>query len=319
MELIERYLQAVKFWLPKQQKDDIIAELSEDIHAQIEEQETALGHKLSEAEVEAFLKRRGRPVVVANRYLPQQYLIGPLLFPVYRFVLKIVALCYLLPWLLVALWLKTWMPSAEQSIPGPFLVTVLFALGGVTVVFAILERVQEKSRFLENWNPGKLPPVRNPNLIARSSSAVELAVNLLFFVWWARYMYAPGFVLLSPLWLWFFWGFLVLSLANAALAAVNLMHPYWTGSRALLRLGTDCAGGALFCWLMKADVLTEISIASLTAERSAAFTNLINGWLEKSFPIAVAVCVVIAAVDVYRILRVHRTPKPGLRIETFLA
>jgi hypothetical protein len=37
MELIDRYLQAVKFWLPKQQKLDIIAELSEDIYAQIEE------------------------------------------------------------------------------------------------------------------------------------------------------------------------------------------------------------------------------------------------------------------------------------------
>jgi hypothetical protein len=31
MELLERYLQAVKFWLPKKQKQDIIAELSEDI------------------------------------------------------------------------------------------------------------------------------------------------------------------------------------------------------------------------------------------------------------------------------------------------
>ena len=31
MELIDRYLQAVRFWLPKAQADDIIAELSEDI------------------------------------------------------------------------------------------------------------------------------------------------------------------------------------------------------------------------------------------------------------------------------------------------
>ena len=28
MEMIERYLQAVRFWLPNRQKDDIIAELS---------------------------------------------------------------------------------------------------------------------------------------------------------------------------------------------------------------------------------------------------------------------------------------------------
>ena len=39
MELIDRYLQAVKFWLPETQKEDIIAELSEDIQSQIEEKE----------------------------------------------------------------------------------------------------------------------------------------------------------------------------------------------------------------------------------------------------------------------------------------
>jgi hypothetical protein len=33
MQLLERYLQAVKFWLPKEQKEDIIAELSEDIRS----------------------------------------------------------------------------------------------------------------------------------------------------------------------------------------------------------------------------------------------------------------------------------------------
>ena len=71
MELIERYLQAVKFWLPKAQKQDIIAELSEDIYSQMEEKESELGRKLSDLEVEIILKQRGRPVLVANRYQPQ--------------------------------------------------------------------------------------------------------------------------------------------------------------------------------------------------------------------------------------------------------
>jgi hypothetical protein len=34
-ELVDRYLQAVRFWLPKRQQEDIIAELSEDLHSQI--------------------------------------------------------------------------------------------------------------------------------------------------------------------------------------------------------------------------------------------------------------------------------------------
>src|ERR1051325_8904459 len=101
MELIERYLQAVKFWLPRQQKHDIIAELSEDIHSQVEEKESELGRTLSNLEVEMILKQRGRPVLVANRYQPQQYLIGPVLFPIYTFVLKMIAVGYLVPWVLI--------------------------------------------------------------------------------------------------------------------------------------------------------------------------------------------------------------------------
>ena len=43
MELLDRYLKAVKFWLPSDQKQDIIAELSEDLRSQIEDKESELG------------------------------------------------------------------------------------------------------------------------------------------------------------------------------------------------------------------------------------------------------------------------------------
>src|ERR1700674_3839693 len=100
MELIDRYLHAVKFWLPRKQRQDIIAELSEDLRSQIEDKERELGRKLNDSEVAAILKQVGPPVFVANHFLPQQYLIGPVLFPIYRFVLKIAALGYLVPWIL---------------------------------------------------------------------------------------------------------------------------------------------------------------------------------------------------------------------------
>lgn len=61
MELLDRYLQAVGFWLPQPQKRDIIAELGEDIRSQIEEKQNELGRNLDDAELEAILKRRGPP------------------------------------------------------------------------------------------------------------------------------------------------------------------------------------------------------------------------------------------------------------------
>src|SRR6266849_1842434 len=113
MDLLNRYLQAVKFWLPKKQKEDIIAELSEDIRSQIEDREAELGRKLNESEVAAILKQRGRPVLVANRFLPQEHLIGPVLFPIYLFVLKIVAAFYMVPWILV--WIGLAISRASHS------------------------------------------------------------------------------------------------------------------------------------------------------------------------------------------------------------
>lgn len=287
MELIDRYLQAVKFWLPKQQKQDIIAELSEDIYAQVEEQEAALGRKLNEAEVEVLLKQRGRPVLVANSYLPQQYLIGPVLFPIYLFVLKVVALCYLVPWVLVWIGMMIYSPAyrAEQgahswisalgSLWGSFWLTAFITVGAVTIAFAVLERTQAKSQFLEKWDPRKLPPVRDPNRIRLFDSIVELVVNLFVFGWWAQNMTSPIVlqhpdvrIMLAPVWSYFYWGFLAISLVNASLAAVNLMRPYATRVRATVRFVSDFAGSALFCWLLKANVLTGITIANVPAAKA---------------------------------------------------
>jgi hypothetical protein len=323
MQLLERYLQAVKFWLPKEQKQDIVAELSEDIHSQIDEKEAELGRKLNEVELESILKQRGRPILVANRYLPQQHLIGPVLFPIYLVVLKIVMLCYVVPWTVtwIALlifnsghaakfsghsWVET-LGSLWASLWG----TAFLAVSTVTLVFAILERVQLKSHFLEEWNPRKLPPVNNPNVISRFNSIVELAANLLFCVWWTTNM-SSQLVLnevnlrisLAPAWRYFFWGFLLVAVVNIAIAIANFARPYWTARRASLRLVNDIAGSVLFCWLLKSNLLVEIAAAGISTVKAVQLTAAINLWMARMFPVAVIVGVVIAVVNIFRIVRV---------------
>lgn len=189
MELIDRYLQAVKFWLPKNQKQDIIAELSEDLRSQIEDREAELGRKPNESEVAEMLKQRGRPVLVANQFRPQQNLIGPILFPIYVFVLKIVAAFYLAPWALLWITVAIVRPahpglsliSTVGSFWTSFWPTTLSMIGSVTIIFAILERAQQKSKFMEKWDPRKLPPVRDPNRIPLSNSIGELTANMVLF------------------------------------------------------------------------------------------------------------------------------------------
>jgi hypothetical protein len=92
MELLDRYLRAVEFWLPNEERGDVIDELSDDLHSEIEEKRTAAGRAPSDDEIAAILKEHGHPMLVAGRYLPQQYLIGPTLLPLYRFVLRVILL-----------------------------------------------------------------------------------------------------------------------------------------------------------------------------------------------------------------------------------
>ena len=55
---------------------------------------------------------------VAGKYLPQQSLIGPALFPLYKFVLKAVSLGYLTPWILVWAGMMVFIPSYRASHSG---------------------------------------------------------------------------------------------------------------------------------------------------------------------------------------------------------
>jgi len=323
MQLLERYLQAVKFWLPKEQRGDIIAELSEDIHSQIDEKEGELGRKLNELELESILKQRGRPILVANRYLPQEHLIGPVLFPIYRLVLKIVMLCYLVPWTVTWMALLIFNSGYATKFTGHSWVealgslwaslwgTAFLAVGTVTLVFAIFERVQLRSRFLEQWNPRKLPSVNDPNLIPRFNSILELAANLIFCVWWTAHMSSAVIlnqvnlrISLSPAWRYFFWGFLLVAFVNIGLAVANLARPYWTARRATIRLVSDISGSVLFCWLLKANILTEIAGVNISPVKAVQLTAAINLWMARMFPVAIIVGVVIALVNIFRIVRV---------------
>ena len=327
MDLLERYLQAVKFWLPKEQKQDIIAELSEDIRSEIEEKESALERSLNEAELSDLLKKRGRPVFVANRYLPQEQLIGPVLFPIYRLVLKIVMACYLLPAVLVWILLMVFNSGyraehanfidALGSIWSTLWFSAFVAAAAITLIFAIVERVQFKSR-LEDWNPRSLPALRkNANLIPRFGSIVEIVANSVFALWVTSNMSAITIfnyyhfqIFLSPAWRYVFWGFLLLALANVALAATNLVRPYWTASRATVRLLCDVAGSVLFASLFRINILTGFTATNVSPERAAEITSAINFWTGKMFVAAVVSGVIILGIDAFRIFRVKWCTSP---------
>jgi len=313
MELLDRYLQAIEFWLPKRQRQDIIAELSEDLRSQIEEKETELGRKLEDAEVEAILKRCGSPLAVASRYRPQRYLIGPTLFPIYRFVLAVLLIGCVVPRFLIWLAFLLADPAHRGYLHMENVwVTVLYFAFFTTLAFAIVERSGVKLQGLDTWSPRKLPSVRDRNRIPRSGSMLEIAAGVVFNVWFAGIFWprpAIDFygvrITIAPVWQVFFWSFLCLGAANVAIAGVNLFRPYWTPRRANLRLLSDALGAGLFCWLLKTQVLAGISAPSIPTAKAIELTNLINTWMGRTLPWAIVTMLVILSFDVYRIMRLR--------------
>ena len=147
----------------------------------------------------------------------------------------------------------------------------------------------------------------------------EVAINALFSIWLATmhrtvFWLSPDLqITLSPVWFAFYWGFLVVAVANTALSAYNLLHPYWTPRRAAIRLISDIAGSALFCWLMKANVLAGFAISKVSPERAAEVTNAVDRMAAQWFPLAVVICVAIAVMNAYKIVRLKTAKMPMTR------
>lgn len=327
MEVLEKYLQAVKFWLPSSQQHDIVAELRDDIRSEVEEREHTLGRSLSESEWDALLKQRGRPLLVAERYLPQRSLVGPVLFPAYWFVLRLVLLCYFLPWIAVWTGLVVFSRNYRAEHLGwgatgdaYFLLSHALAAGAiVTLVFAILDRVKDNSWLTNDWSPRKLPRVRNTQRIPRTGSAFELVANIIFGTWWLKFLWtltvfqAGGISVSLPSgWHRFFWPFLLLVILNTSLSAVNFVFPYWTRQRRLAKGFSNFLSAVVLFFVAKDFAPVLVEGPAILAGKTADLSRIITFGLTAGFAIAAVICFVLAIVESFRAFRTE-VAAPGLK------
>jgi hypothetical protein len=322
MDLVERYIEAVKFWLPAKLKDDVAAELKDDIASEIEEAEREKGRKLTEDEVAALLKARGRPLLVASRYLPQHSLIGPELYPLYILVLKIVAAICLIPPIIVGLiWAIDNPNFAPPSVVSEPFNSLLTSFAIVTLIFAVIERKGINPAKQESWNPKSLPPVSRRGRIKRSTSIGDIISNLvlvgLFLLGYlsiTTYGMPPslvisgghvavtdqllhGHITVSPEWVPYWQFIIVVAVVEIGFSAANLFHPYWTVPRALFRMAIDLVKTAAFCWLLASHLLRELVVQGLPPDAAPHLLALSDAAarLAQQIGIVMAFFIVIAA------------------------
>jgi hypothetical protein len=137
MELLDRYLAAVRRNLPADEAADITEELRDVLLARAEEREAVSG----DANWSQLLKEFGHPLVIAARYRKHQWLIGPEIYPFYVHFMKVVALIVLAVTVVLATFKAAFgggdIGALAAGLLGSLWWAAVASVGSVTILFAL--------------------------------------------------------------------------------------------------------------------------------------------------------------------------------------
>jgi hypothetical protein len=314
MELIDRYLNAIRRNLPRDRAHDITAELRDVIASHVEACEEGLGRALSPDEVKNFLKEFGHPLVVAARYRSQQYLIGPDAFPFYlsvlRIVLSVVAIALGVAAVANILFNHMSVLHALAQAVGSLWISALTSSAIVTIVFAVLERNGFPTDHVRDWNPAELPDVedRQPG---PWESAIEVAFSIVLLTWWGGLVRLPfsaggsNFrIEAAPIFTTLYWPIFALIAARLVHNLVQWLRPRWRRMRVALAALTTVGGLILLAILYRAGQWATIVSTGMDAQQAAA----LQGSLNLVIKIVIAVTAIIWTLQFFQALyRVSRT------------
>ncbi len=324
MELLAKYLQDVRSYLPREQQDDILKELSDNILSQLEDKEAELGRPLTAVEQEAIIKQHGNPITVAGRYQLDtrsvafgRQLIGPVLYPFYIRVLGIALGVSSLAHVAIANALY----AAGQSITVDGVIwsiivhlTVLFGIA--TLVFTVAQT--NMTKFPDRWGPVEqafdLPAAAGKAENPRIAAFAEFVILLVVFLWLLNVEVSQipdrgagslGLTL-APIWGTLYIPALLLTFAGMVRSALVVVRPDWSRLRrrinvlldvsSLLLVGAACTAGE---WI----VFTNPAAASPADLQGMAAINTFVFWGLVS---TLIVCAGITLFDAYKLLRVQQ-------------
>ena len=313
MDLIERYLAAVRRNLPAARADDIAAEIGDVLASHVEDREAALGRALTRDETAAMLRQFGHPLVVASRYREHQYLIGPETFPFYLFAMKVVLVVGATT-LLVAAAASAVLGEGNgvrmvarmaDDLWGFFFAAVAI----VTIVFAVLERQNFPIEHLRKWTPESLPdfvPARR----SQWESAIELGMGTAFLLWWVG---AIDFAVLghtesfrlepAPVWNRYWLPVLVLISVSIVASLARLLLPGLRKLHIVLTLAVSALTLAILAGLYRAGEWVRAVPTGIDPDQLARIMQSVDLSLRIAFAVAVVVTLVQCAIELRRLFR----------------
>jgi hypothetical protein len=330
MELVDRYLKTIATYLPKEQKDDILRELSENIRSEMEGQEAELGRPLNEAEQEAVVRRHGNPLIVAGRFRQDErsvafgrQWIGPEIFPLYLKVLTFnLGLSSLVIMALFTGLFAAGQPTTFSGLLQAILLQFLIQGGIITAIFSMVN--SQVTRHPERWNPRKPGYMVAPQFADESEHKnnervprVESIAQFLALgasVVWLRNMYATShsifgtatsYLSLAPAWRQIYWPLVVVAITGMLQAAVTIYYPGWVRFRCWVQMGMNAAGLAIVYFLLQARVWVTLRVPDGTVDVHESSVAIVNQSVFYGLLIATAILIGLLIIDVRRLLRLR--------------
>jgi hypothetical protein len=197
--LVDRYLAAVSEILPAKQREETVTEIRSLIQDALDDRSKAEGGEVDDEMVAEVLKQFGPPEKIVAPYLPEKYLIGPRLFPIFLMVLRI-ALPIIAILALVGYWtgLHPALPLTGVELTNSILkslgntVTIVFqAFGNIVIIFAILQWTLPEFKSIteeKTWDPHSLKALRQPDKIKRGELITEIFFTLVALILFTFYV-----------------------------------------------------------------------------------------------------------------------------------
>jgi len=291
MDVVERYLLNLRACLPAGREEDLVAELRENIRAEVEDREERLGRPLFEEERVAILRAHGHPFLVAGRYRSDgrslvlgREVIGPALFPFFRISLLAIAA---VTGLVLAFGAVASLVGIGRPIPY-FRTTVFYLslqVGIATLAFSAMEVWFRRSA--QTWDPRRLPVPSRPATPTslRVQALLQIAFMGVFLWFWAAF---PDPIALSghaldglrpgPAWRYLYLGVLGSTLVSLGTPLLTLLEPSWRRYRWVVTLFSSgvfiaFAGASLWngAWVMPPSALPDVDAAELARRINSGF------------------------------------------------
>ncbi|PXX42622.1 hypothetical protein [Undibacterium pigrum] len=269
MNLLQKYIHAVKQELPLAQREDIGRELQANILDQLDAIQEQTGREASQDEIATVLEKHGHPSQVAARYIPVTPLVSSDLMPVYKLVMSyalgITLLLQILKSAVVYLQVghyNTW--QVVMQILAGFVEKGALVFTSITVVFYLTA----KSGMLPDWASNKgwrvqdLPEqeydwqkIRGSDIITDLSGCGFILLLIWHKFWMSaaalqqlRVDFSPAIAAYLP-WM------TVLLLASVAFYIWCASQPFWTRLKLQLNILQNCLYVILFFIFSQLDAL----------------------------------------------------------------